>query len=91
METRNVNVIRNVKVINFTAIASDWISEAMAEGAPFSWGDNDKTLVHSERILMHLHSIEPLDEMERDDLFKCEVRLRKIIEEHPEVFIDLES
>jgi len=33
---------------------SEWFYSAISESAPFSWGDNDRTLIRPKRLKSHL-------------------------------------
>lgn len=59
------------------------IYEALAEDAPFSWGDNDRTLVSPSRIAEQLRRVGTWD---------AEATMFDLIEaDYPGIFIDLEN
>jgi len=61
----------------------DEIYEALAEDAPFSWGDNDRTLVRPSRVAEHLR---------RAGTWDTEAYMFDRIEvNYPGIFIDLEN
>lgn len=58
----------------------DWFFCAISENAPFSWGDNNRTMVSPERFLNHCEDVfefhEEVDEDEKDIFVK---RLKTLI------------
>jgi hypothetical protein len=59
----------NVKFFEITSLVPShwrtWFYAAISEDAPFSWGDNNRTLVTAERL--HDHCADVLDIVMEDD------------------------
>jgi len=70
---------------------SSWFWEAFSANAPFSWGDNDRTLVRADRVLRHVKSFQDLvleDGLCTEEEFDSLVEL---IECLGESYVDLEN
>lgn len=66
----------------------DWFWCLISEDAPFSWGDNNRTLIAASRF--HAHCIDRLEDVE--DVSNEEIeKFLKTIESLGETYIDLEN
>lgn len=71
-----------------------WFFCAISEGAPFSWGDNNRTLVHATRLRQHIEDV--LDiylESEQDISVSDRETLMDILNycSNKNIYIDLEN
>ena len=81
-----------VELVEITSLVPEhwasWFYAVISEDAPFSWGDNNRTLVTAERLHDHcadrLADVEDVNEMDIDNF------LRKL-EELGQTYIDLEN
>jgi len=86
----------NVKFFEITSIVpsdwSHWFFQAISENAPFSWGDNNRTLVTAERL--HDHCVDALEDATGDfegiNQVDIDNFLRQL-EELGQTYIDLEN
>ena len=63
--------IETVKFVEVSTIVpecwKDWFFNDISENAPFSWGDNNRTLVSSERFMDHAEYVLNMVESGADD------------------------
>lgn len=81
--------IQTCEYIALTDIISDDLGdcwELIAENAPFTWGDNDRTLVTASRL--HDHIADMLDECPKKKAVK---RVLAVLDALGETYVDLES
>lgn len=84
-----INTCRFVTVNDLIPDSWDWFFEAVGEDAPFSWGDNNRSLVDVDTFYRHCE-LRILGEGYTAD---CAVRawLKKVAAIPPDVYIDLEN
>jgi len=80
--------LRSCKFVHLTDLVPDdmhWIYDALSDNAPFSWGDNDRTLVHASRVAEHVH-----DMLDRETS-ETVTQFLKQLDGLGEIYIDLEN
>lgn len=96
----NIDKLKTITICPVSALFPDdwrdWIFDAISFDAPFSWGDNDHTLVEAEAFKDHLaHVFSTQDHIEdltveinkhKDSIYNILKKLSDL-----EVFVDLES
>lgn len=71
--------------------AHEWFFEALSENAPFTWGDNDRSMISAPRFLIRALEIFEASGVEASaDLGEQLARDMEILEEE-NILIDLES
>ena len=89
-------LVEEVKHIAMSQVMPDdwhsWIFPAVSENAPFSWGDNNLSLVSAERFLNHLEDVLDL----HDDENTIKEHKESVIDtlnylSNKNIYIDLES
>ena len=83
-----IQTVSYYSLTDIVPLGWEGLYSALSSDAPFSWGDNDHTLVTSERFLGHLKDVVELHGY-RDD-----AEIKQMIEEIEalgDVYIDLES
>ena len=89
-------LIEEVKHVAMSQVMPDdwhsWIFCAVSENAPFSWGDNNLSLVSAERFLNHLEDVLDL----HDDENTIKEHKESVIDtlnylSNKNIYIDLES
>ena len=88
-------ITETVELIPLTSLVPDewthWFYGRISEDAPFSWGDNNRTLVTASRLLSH--AIDRLDDVSVDEGVPQEDVdfFLKTIEGLGEAYVDLEN
>jgi hypothetical protein len=69
-----------------------WIFYALSENAPFSWGDNNMTLIHADRFMDHLVDTLDLNDQEKniEDFRESIIDTLKYLSAN-NIYVDLES
>ena len=89
-------LIEDVKCVAMSQVMPEewhsWIFCALSEDAPFSWGDNNLSLVSAERFLNHLEDVLDL----HDDENTIKEHKESVIDtlnylSNKNIYIDLES
>lgn len=89
-------LIEEVKCVAMSEVMPEewhsWIFCALSENAPFSWGDNNKTLINADRFMDHL--VETLDfhdqEKNIEDFRESVIDTLNYLS-NKNIYIDLES
>lgn len=68
----------------------DWFYGTLSEGAPFTWGDNNRSLVSKSRFLQHVQDVLILGEndLTQEDFDEFIKTVESIDDE---IYIDLEN
>jgi len=96
----NIDKLKTITICPASALFpddwADWIFDALSLDAPFSWGDNDHTLVEAEAFKDHLAYVftmqDHIEELaaeinkHKDSIYNILKKLSDL-----EVFIDLEE
>ncbi len=94
IKSNNMPQIQTCQYVPVTTIVpkkwSGWFYGALSEGAPFSWGDNNRTMVSPERFIKHVEDVVIVGEnwvsaQDRDEFFATIKSLGD------DVYIDLEN
>ena len=84
---------KSVKYIELSSLVPkewDWFYGLISENAPFSWGDNDITLVRASRFYPHVCNA--LEDMADEGISQTEINLfLEMINEQGDTYIDLEN
>jgi hypothetical protein len=89
---------KTIKIIEISDVVPQawigWFYGTISEDAPFSWGDNNRTLVTAERL--HDHCVDRLDfdidELEEMELNQVDIdNFLRGLEDLGQTYIDLEN
>ena len=89
----------NIETCKFVAVSGlipetwkDWFFPNISDSAPFSWGDNNRTMITKDRFLDHIEPILIDVEVEGDvEEEEREAFVRSIELIPPDVYIDMEN
>ena len=72
---------------------TSWFYGRISENAPFSWGDNDRTMVTMERLIEHIERTFDIEEVEEYsvDCEEWESYIEYLNSFTPATLVDLES
>jgi hypothetical protein len=98
MMSHNPDILASVENCAFVPVSkivpretNEWFFEALSENAPFSWGDNDRTMISAPRFLIRaLEVVEGSEESGREEFGEQLVRSMEALEKE-NILIDLES
>ena len=89
-------LIEDVKCVALSQVMPEewhsWIFYALSEDAPFSWGDNNMTLIHADRLMDHLVDTLDLNDQEKniEDFRESTIDTLNYLS-NKNIYIDLES
>ena len=89
-------LIEDVKYVALSQVMPEewhsWIFCALSEDAPFSWGDNNMTLIHADRFMDNLVETLDLNDQEKniEDFRESVIDTLKYLSVN-NIYIDLES
>ena len=93
----NIDKLKTITICPVSALFpddwTDWIFDAISSDAPFSWGDNDHTLVDAEAFKDHLAYVFSMqDKYLLEDINKHKDSIYNVLKKlgDLEVFVDLE-
>ena len=97
MKKNSVNVI--MEAVEFIPLSSlvpapwdEWFYNAISENAPFSWGDNNRTLVTADRLARHCDRVGLADYLGNTKKGKKAVeRFMKMLGDFGTTYVDLEN